>query len=216
MSKNNLMSVFERATIFDVTTGLESYRTYNRLTSAIATKYGFGANVGAAVFAALSPNNDYFGNLRDTDRVLKGVKEGKHWTDIKASTYTPNKVKAWEIARGSKPLDLIVAPKTRNFYLNVSDPEDFHPVTIDGHMLCAWRGKRTVLDDAKMNARVYAEVADGFRAVAKELGLITNQVQGVVWITWRRMHHVKPTTQLEMWDAEHIAARLGYLPVSRQ
>ncbi len=213
MSKDNLRSVFEKASSVDLDKGMCAYSTYNLLTAAIADKYGFSHSIGAAVFSALSPNNDYHGNLRDVDRMLKGVKEGKHWMDIKVSTYTQNKVKAWEIANGANPLDLIRAPKTRNFYLNVSNPTDFHPVTIDGHMLCAWRGKRTVLDDAKMNPKLYEIVADDFRALAQELRLITNQVQGVVWITWRKIHQVKTSMQTEMWDEERLAARLGYVPL---
>src|SRR3546814_13797099 len=41
----------------------------------------------SAGFAALSPNNDYHGNLRDTDRVLSAARAGQSINDFKVSTY---------------------------------------------------------------------------------------------------------------------------------
>ncbi len=208
----NLLDVYAQASQTDIVLASASYHKYNALTGEVAEKYGYDRDIGAAVFAALSPNNDYFGNLRDVDRLLKGTRAGLHYDKIKVCTYGPNKIKAWRIANGERALDLIVAPKTRNFYLNVRDPLDNHPVTIDGHMLCAWRGVRTTLDNAKMNPKLYEVVATDFREAAKSLSVIPNRFQAVLWTTWRRIHGVKLTTvaQPEFWDVERLAARLDY------
>jgi hypothetical protein len=139
----NLVKVFDAADKIDIKIAEDAWFKMNRLTSRIAEKYEFSSRIGAAVFAALSPNSSYHGNLRDTDRVLAAAAGQVGLDDFKVSTYGNNKRKAWRIAKGEEPLDLIVFDKTRNFFLNVDNPVDPFPVTIDGHMFNAWFGKRT-------------------------------------------------------------------------
>jgi hypothetical protein len=121
------------------------------------------ARMGAAVFAALSPNNDYHGNLRDADRLLEAAKNKIGIDDFKVSTYGNNKRKAWSIANGVEPLDVIVFPKTRSFFLNIFDPLDPHPVTVDGHIYNAWHGRRISLKGAaqKGSHKLYEEGRSG-------------------------------------------------------
>lgn len=210
----NLKIVFDRADRADIKIAQEAWFKMNRLTTQIAEKYGFDNRVGAAVFAALSPNNDYHGNLRDTNTVLKSAQARVRIDDFKVSTYGNNKRKAWRIANGEEPLDLIVFPKTRNFFMNVLDPLDPVPVTVDGHIFNAWFGKRMSLKGAaqKVNGKIYEEVANDVRLLAREKGLLPNIAQGILWYSWRRMHGILFKPQLELWDVEALAARVGYVP----
>jgi hypothetical protein len=208
----NLVKVFDAADKIDIKIAEDAWFKMNRLTSRIAEKYEFSSRIGAAVFAALSPNNDYHGNLRDTDRVLRSVREGGSVDDLKVSTYGNNKRKAWRIANGEEPLDLIVFPKTKNFFLNIVDPLDPEPVTVDGHIYNAWNFKRLRLQgsDIKMNHRVYEEIANDMRELARMKGMLPNVAQGVVWYSWKRLHRILYSPQLEFWDRESIAAKIGW------
>jgi hypothetical protein len=210
----NLIKVFDAADKADIVIAEEAWFKMNRLTRQIAEKHGFPGRIGAAVFAALSPNNDYHGNLRDTDRLLEAAASGIGIDDFKVSTYGNNKRKAWRIAKGEEPLDLIVFPKTRSFFLNVHNPLDPHPVTVDGHIYNAWHGRRISLKGMaqKGTNKLYEKVAEDIRELAKVKGKLPNVCQGIIWYSWRRMHRILTPNQLELWDREALAAKLGWTP----
>ncbi len=217
MSIANLDRVLDAAHPADVVAGKAAYATYNHITQQMAKQTGATATVAAAVFAALSPNNDYHGNLRDATKLLTMAKAGATIDSFKVSTYGNNKRKAWAIAQGTPPLDLIIANKTRNFFINVNWPNNQHAVTIDGHMTNVWRGKRERLVGLRnLTDKGYEEIAQGFRDLARERNLIPNQVQATVWLAWRRLHGILSTHQLELWNAEMLAARLGFWPTKKE
>jgi len=214
MSRQNLEAVVNCASKRDWELGLSSWRRYNRLVGLISLKNHYGLAIGAAVFAALSPNSDYLGNLRDTNRLLLAARRGLNLDDFKVSAYGPNKEKAWRIAHGEDPLDLIVANKTRNFFLNVMDPDDPVPVTVDGHVFCAWQNKRLPLDSAELKALVkrYEEVASHIRAIAFDRKVLPNVIQGVIWHSWKRINGVRTTTQMCFWAEDAQMAQLEFEP----
>jgi len=212
MSKDNLARVIETANGQDKFMAERAWTRYSAIVGKIAAKHAFPLRTGAGVFAALSPNNDYFGNLRDTDRVLAAARGGHGIDSFKVSTYGANKRKAWQIAQGTDPLDLIVFPKTRNFFLNIVDPTDPVPVTVDGHIFNAWTGERIPLNVAaqKLRARFYDQVAEDIRALGTELNIIPNVVQGLIWYGWKRAFMIRHTMQMEFWGSDYIAAGLGF------
>lgn len=212
----NLRTVYDFASKEDIKIAEVAWIKMNRLTADMAEKHGFAPRIGAAVFAALSPNNNFKGNLRDTNRLLFCAKAGIEIDDFKVSTYGNNKRKAWAIAHGAEPLDLIIFPKTRSFFLNVHTPDDPYPVTVDGHIANCWRGQRITLKGAaiKMNAALYEEIAADVRSLGQEKGVVPNIMQGVLWYSWKRMHRILYyQEQIEFWDQEAIAAGLGYIAV---
>jgi hypothetical protein len=212
--QQNLKKVFEAADKADIRIAEVAWLKMHKMTSQIALKHGFDPRIGAAVFAALSPNNDYHGNLRDTHRLLEAAKNRIGIDDFKVSTYGNNKRKAWRIVHGEEPLDLIVFPKTRNFFQNVHNPNDPHPVTVDGHIYNAWHGRRISLKGMaqKGTNKLYEEVAEDVRELARAKGIVANICQGIIWYSWRRMHRILTPNQLEMWDCEALAAQLGWTP----
>ena len=219
-----LNDVLLQATLHEVEAGTRAYSAYQDLTAKIAKKHGFSPSVGAAVFAALSPNNSYHGNLADVDTLLSAHALGFTLDAFKVHTYGNNKRKAWAIAGGKDPLELIVASKMRSFFLNINDPDDHRPVTVDGHMYNAWRGKRANLvglrvpwdrtikvGDDRVKLSLYEIIASDIRALAWREGMIPCQMQAILWTTWRRIHNIKSTAQGEFWDPDHLAAKLGYV-----
>lgn len=215
MSVDNLKRTLNRADRFDIEAGLDSYRKYNRIMAAMAARTGVTPRIAAAVFAALSPNNDYHGNLRDAHTLLSAARQGAQIGDFSVSTYGNNKRKAWRIVHGEDPLELIVAKKTRSFFLNIADPNDPEPVTIDGHMYNVWRCQRENLVGLRWRTKHYDEIAEGIRNLAGQEGFVPCQLQGILWITWRRIHGIRTTTQLSFWDEDFLAARLGFAVTDR-
>lgn len=219
--RENLVRIWEQADDRDIEVAIASYPKYQQLTTQIAAKHGFSPTVGAAVFAALSPNNDYWGNLRNCDDLLAAARAGKSVDEVRVSTYGNNKRKAWAIAHGADPDELIVALKTRNFFHNIAEPTNPRYVTIDGHMHNCWFNKRAPIQSkdpavrvVKVDPKLYVVIADGVKAFAAEKGLIPCEMQGVLWQTWRRIHGIRTPAQKELWDRDFIEARLGYIACS--
>ena len=210
MSVDNLLIVYEKATPEDTREALDSYFKYNRMVTTMAAKYGYSASVGAALFAALSPNNDYFGNIRDVDKMLRAAAAGNTIDSFNVSTYGHNKHKAWAIVHGAEPLDLIEAKKTRNFYLSILDPTNPQPVCVDGHMYNCWRNERAGLVGLRTHPKLYDEVADGVRQLAREVGIIPSQMQSILWVTHRRRYNILNSAQMCLWDFAYLAAGLGF------
>lgn len=208
--RQNIHRILDHAEPWEQSEAKASYWKYNRLMAELARQTDTTLRIACAVFAALSPNNDYHGNLRDAYNLLKARQQGKTLCEFTVSTYGQNKLKAWEITHGTDPLDLIRAPKTCNFFQNISDPSDPVPVTVDGHVFNIWNGRRQNLVGIRGLTSVYERIADDVRHVALERDLIANQVQAIIWTTWRRMHHIQSTRQLSMWDEDFLAARLGF------
>lgn len=214
MSKENLERVMDLAGELDLKTAEEAWFRYNRIVGAVAANYGFPLVVGAAVFSALSPNNDYLGNLRDVKTLLAAAQAGLALEDFSVSAYGNNKRKAWLIAHGTNPLDVIVFPKTRNFFLNVLDPADPVPVTVDGHIFNAWANTRLSLASAaqKGRAKLYNIVANDIRQIGAERRMLPNVVQGVIWYVHKRIHRIRWSAQLSFWEEDYYTAGLGLVP----
>ena len=181
-----MLETLEAATKEDQREGLSAYPRYRVLTAEIARQHGFPPDAGAAVFAALSPNNGYLGNLRDTNRLLlavaSGGKLGKH---LKVSTYGANRSKALRIAFGEPPLSVLSGRKVRSFFTNITHPEDEHTVTVDGHMYNAWHGERKPLmaQRRSITPLLYEEIASDIRQLAHQAGQPPWAVQATLWFT---------------------------------
>lgn len=211
MSRANLELIFSQATEADRATGLDSWFHYNRLLTTIGKRTGFGIQATTGVFAALSPNNDYMGNLRDTVRLLKAKHDKLKVHQFSVSTFNQNKEKAWAIAEGDDPLYHLRAPKTRNFYNSIVDPNDRRWVTVDGHIFNIYAGKRVALTDVKTLGGDYDVVADEIRSMGDAHGLIPNQIQGILWYVWKRIHRIRWDAQLELLPGDVLVAQ-NYRP----
>jgi hypothetical protein len=144
---------------------------------------------------------DYQGNLRSTATVIKGWKAGVDVERIRVVTYNHCRDRAFEYLNGVSFLETVKGKKIRSFYLNILNPMDPEPVTIDGHAVNIWRGRRMNLKEvAGPKGRFnYNEVARDYRSAAIRVGLLPNQVQAITWFTWKRVHSILfPGRQLEL------------------
>jgi hypothetical protein len=218
MSIGNLFEVFEQCTKSDYEEALGAYYRYNQIMREMSTTYGLSVEIVAAVFSALSPNNDYIGNLRDARKLLQFSRDPMLTIDdFKVSTYGHNKRKAWAVSRGAlPPEEAFPSRKTYNFWKNTVDPSNPHFVTIDGHMFHASRGQKgNVVGSRKANGRTsgalvnektYDEISDHVKRIAKVVDLIPNQVQAVIWLTYKRIHGKLYSKQTEFFPSDFVAA----------
>jgi hypothetical protein len=200
-SVRDIIKTLNRADAVDIDEGRLSYFRYNEVLRNLAAFYSVGFAETVAVFAALSPNSDYQGNLRSTATVIKGWKAGVDVERIRVVTYNHCRDRAFEYLNGVSFLETVKGKKIRSFYLNILNPMDPEPVTIDGHAVNIWRGRRMNLKEvAGPKGRFnYNEVARDYRSAAIRVGLLPNQVQAITWFTWKRVHSILfPGRQLEL------------------
>lgn len=208
-NQQNIVTVLERADAIDRAEGLAAYPNYNVTMRKISDSYGVPLPAVVGAFCALSPNNDYMGNLRSLITILCGLRDGKDPATLKVSTYNSCKMRAWRCLEGEDFLSFTKGPKTRSFYVNIMDPDEGYHVTIDGHMFSVWSGKRFTMKSVATMGFRYNEVALDFRSVAFLVGLKANQIQAICWFAWKRIHRVVYNEQLGLFAGDD---QWGLLP----
>jgi hypothetical protein len=207
---DNILKVFARADRTDLDEGLAAYFRYRQTMEAVGKLYGYTLEQTAAAFSALSPNNDYVGNLRSLVSVIVAHKEARERGEepgeterFTVSSYRACARRALLYLSGTPFLEHAKGPKTRSFYLNITQPWLPYHVTVDGHMVSVWTGERLrVKEVARSKAlgsgRRYGRVADDFRLVAYRLGILPNQVQAVTWFAWKRINRIVFDSQMSL------------------
>jgi hypothetical protein len=201
----NIAQVYEQASPWEIEDGKIYYFLQRDKCLNIGAKYNFkGIAELAAMFAALSPNNDELGNYRDLEKVLQAYCDRVGPPIV--SSYPINSKKAYRIASGEMPDAVLRGKKVINFWKNTLDPSDDYPVTIDGHIVSVWAGRRLLLrrrsdsrETAVITPKTYDKIADHCRVFAKRVKLRPNQVQSICWLTWKRVNNIRYSPQLKFW-----------------
>ena len=179
--------------------GISWYYVAQELAGEIARRNRVSIECAVGVIAVLSPNNKWRRNLVDAENCLKTVAAGGWDSDFKASTYGQNKLKAWWIASGKLPKDILGGNKVKSFYANILNPSDPHTVTVDGHAVAVALGARIPLEKSpSLTDKQYEAVADAYRTAASEINtdalagelLLASQVQAVCWVYYRFLHNI--------------------------
>ena len=188
MSERNLELMFERADDVDFEEGKLAYFRYNELMQRIARKYNYPLARVVAAFVSLSPNSDYTGNLRSLISLLEGIAAGVPCDQITVSTYKHCRDRAHAYVLADREfLKLTHGQKVLSFYHNVMTPEDNRYVTVDGHVVAAWRGQNLTMNEAILRKkRDYVEIADAIKRLAFRRYLLPNQYQAVLWFARKR------------------------------
>jgi hypothetical protein len=203
MSYQNLKWMLGQADDIDWREGIAAYVRYRETMADIADTYGVALRRVVGAFVALSPNNDYVGNLRSLISLLAGIREGRPLAEINSSTYRHALQRAYGYATGAVDFEATVdGLKIRSFYFNILDPSDRRFVAVDGHMSAAWRGTRETMKQAIVrNERDYAEIEHATKRLARAHGLIPCQAQAIIWFTRKRLLRIKYDGQLDMFTA---------------
>ncbi len=200
MSYANLKSILKLADEIDLEEGRSAYPRYNALLNEIADRYSITFPKTVAAFAALSPNNDYVGNLRSLISVLDAVQSGRACAGVTVSTYKACRDRAYSYATGEVDfIETVRGPKIRAFYFNILEPADRKHVTVDGHMVGAYRANSGTMKDNIVRRREYLQVAEAVRRLARREGFIPNQLQATIWFARKRLLNVKYDAQMDLF-----------------
>ena len=196
----NLRKHYDLADAIDISEGMVAYERYNIVMRRLAAKYEYSLDAVCAVFCSLSPNSDYWGNLRSTVSVLQGLNEGRRDHEITVSTYGHCKLRAVAYARGVKSFPKETkGPKILNFYHNILAPHSSQWVTIDGHMVGVLRDDRKgTMRDLLISPREYVQYADLVKSFAFSQFMLPNQMQAVLWFVRKRITNTVYDGQLDM------------------
>jgi hypothetical protein len=200
MAEQHLELMFSRADKTDFSEGLLAYMRYHTLMRSISDIYEVALDRVVAAFCATSPNNDYRGNLRSVVSILQGYKQGLAFDDVQISTYRHCGERAWSYVAGTDDfLRSVKGLKIRNFYHNVLYPEDHRWVTIDGHMVGAYRASNATMKELIVKPHEYADIAHACKALAFRHFLLPNQYQAIVWFVRKRVLNVVYDAQLQLF-----------------
>ena len=190
----NILKVYRRATPDDVANGLEWYDRAKRYASIISNLSGVNLNTVVGVMAALSPNNRWERNVKDTERMVWAWVKGEDLSDFKVSCYNTMKTKAWSILEDDLTDDTDIltrlnGQKIRSFYSNIRGLDE---VTIDGHAYNIALGIRQGLtsDKTNMGKKLYREMQSAYVKAAKRVGVKPHELQAITWTTWKREHGI--------------------------
>ena len=190
----NILKVYRRATSEDVANGLEWYDRAKRYASIISNLSGVNLNTVVGVMAALSPNNRWERNCRDTHVMCTFWRSGHDLSDFKVSCYNTMKQKAWSILEDDLTDDTDIltrlnGQKIRSFYSNIRGLDE---VTIDGHAYNIALGIRQGLtsDKTNMGKKLYRDMQSAYVKAAKRVGVKPHELQAITWTTWKREHGI--------------------------
>lgn len=187
----NLHHYFAKADHVDMDEGMVAYERYNMVMRRLAEKYQFPLDATCAVFCALSPNSDYWGNLRSTVSVLQGVKDGRDESEINVSTYRHCMLRAITYARGARFDTPDRGPKILNFYHNILTPHSNRWVTIDGHMVGVMRDSKGTMKELIIRPSEYDHYAQLVKEFAFKNYMLPQQMQAILWFVRKRLLNVK-------------------------
>lgn len=181
---DNIRRSFLLASPGEVADGMFWYPTAHTFATGLATKHGITVAQAAGIVAALSPQVSWERNLvlAETLCELRTAKT------LGASVY-----KALAILDGADPLDVLGGPKVRAFYACILEPNTALTVCIDRHAYDVAVGQVTGDKARGSLERVgeYGRIADAYRTVANEFGVMPHQVQAVTWVSWRNRKAVR-------------------------
>lgn len=189
-----ILKVYRKATAEDFAHGIEWYDRAKREARGIAKETGLALRTVVGVMAALSPNNRWERNVKDTKTMCLAYVNEQSIHDFKVSTYGANKEKAWSMLNEGLDTDenlltKLNGQKTRSFYSNIMGLDE---VTVDGHAYNIATGVRRGLTDGSINISkgVYRQMQAAYVRAAKIAGIQPHEMQAITWTTWRREHGI--------------------------
>ncbi len=177
---DHIRSVVNRATADDWANGTDWYRTANATAERLASEYHVTHETAARVIAVLSPRKRWGDNIRAAERVIRHYSERHVFAPYIEGCFSANVAKAWHILSGRA--DALSGPKVTRFYANIMG--DDSEVTVD---VWAARAASDGVIEAPTTTQ-YHEIADAYRAVAREFNVSASALQAVAWIVVRGSH----------------------------
>lgn len=166
---------WQAATPAERADGLAWYARAESEARRLGSTYELTTRHAAGIIAALSPRQRWSTNIAAAERVCAAAHAGL--ANPPRVGLGPNVAKAWRIANGEDPADVLGGPKVRAFFANITGDHD--AVTVDVWASRAAYGR----DDAPVPAgRTYERLAENYRRAAALLGIPPRELQAAVWV----------------------------------
>lgn len=172
----NIIDVFQSATREEAAEGRLWYRVAHRTADMMCDG---DVRMGAGLLAALSPQTEWFLNVRLACDAYDSGDPSGHVGDALS--------KAARILAGIDPAEVLpMQRKTGHFYRLIVNPDDTEAVCVDRHAHDVAVGERYGVKARGLDAHSrYALIAHCYREAAQRLGELPSTVQAVTWVAWR-------------------------------
>lgn len=203
--RKNLSTLLDRAQPQDWDAGTVAYAKYRQVMQRFSEFYDVGLVPTTEAFVALSPNNDYHGNLRSLTSVLFAYTTGCPKDKAVTTCFNACCDRAWTYVSGEVSfLNTVKKEKTRAFRHNILYPDNSRDVTVDGHMIAAWQGDDTLtMKQAalvlKGSKKSYDAIRRGVQWLARRHKVAPCQLQGVLWFARKREPGIRYNNQTDMF-----------------
>lgn len=178
---DRIHAAYRSATPDEIHQGTAWYPTARYYALAMSAQYPVTFTQAAAVLAALSPRKEWNLNVRLADHACR-TRSPQGQTNQQLT-----KVRTVLSLKDPDPatiLPILKGPKTQAFFLNIHDPTDPDPVTVDRHAYTVVHPRRPI---SKLNNKgEYERIADLYRKAADALDLLPSELQAITWLTERR------------------------------
>lgn len=149
---------------------------------------GVGTSAAAGVLAALSPQTQWTQNWLYARIMAQAAGEGRK-RQPKVGGFPANRSKAWRIANGERPADVLRGPKVTAFWRALKgDP--------DAAVLDIWMFRAFGLPDTPSET-VYRKVAEALAVAAHDLNVSARQLQAIIWL---HIRGIKPGDPQEYFE----------------
>ena len=177
---SNILTAYDNATAADANEGTAWYADARAFAAGLAAGTLLTVEHAAGVIAALSPRVRWNTNKFAAATIVDAAQNGR--SEPTVAGLTKNRAKAWVIALGRMPLDVLGGQKVRAFYANILGDED--AVTVD-----VWAARVALGPDAtdRIPARQYVAIADAYRLAADMRGVSPMVMQATTWVYIRRI-----------------------------
>ena len=171
MISEKLDLVFSQATPEQVETGIRWYRDAYLTALKLSRKHSIPVMRVIGVIAALSPNNKWERNIKDTESFLKSPS-----LETKVCTFMGQRVKALAILKAnssSEIREILSGRKTVSFFDNMLKHDQAHKVTVD-----LWMYR---MSDLKATRRNYEAISQAVIELSAKHKVLPHQFQAIVW-----------------------------------
>lgn len=188
---DNIDEIWQQHTYRDYQQGVKWYQEANQFSLELAKKYNTTPVKSAGVLSALSPLKEWNDNKRITDQFFELVRKAPSTGWRKASHYYKQKLKAQKIYIIANPFteevnQILRGLKTINFFNCIHNPLTCDHVCIDRHMIKVATGT----ERTKLTNKQYLFLKKEYLNFADRLGMIPAEMQGVLWVTYKRVKKV--------------------------
>lgn len=197
---NRLKHYYGLATAEELNNGLKWYGKAHEFARALSLIHNIPLIQVCGIIAALSPQQAWDSNLKQAKQFLNNrTATGATAARIEkcfSILDTQDETEILEIlSKGAKFL------KTRKFFINIYAPERTNDVTIDRHAIAAMQQNNNnvaAMDEQsrQLTPKQYLFAESCYISAANKLNITPCQLQGIVWIVYRRLRALNEHKQV--------------------